>query len=316
MIDANPNWFQVAFRVSGSVIPAILPRVLFCTLFGVLLSIVHILGFSLQTRALDNFILPDLVLGLLLVFRTNTAYDRFWEGRKSWGTLVNTVRNFARQIWVTIAEKNPSDTQEKIATLRLLVAFAFAMKLHLRGEKPNHEIADLVSPEQYSILQCMNHPPLEIALWIGDYLQRQYDRNCLNTYQLTAMFKLLDAMVDVLGSCERIIKTPMPLAYNIHLKQILLIYCLILPLQLADDLLWYTGIVVGIMSFTLFGIEEIGREIENPFGYDQNDLQLDSICKTMKRNIEDMISIEPSVHCNPDEFQSEVFQPKNSSLDC
>jgi putative membrane protein len=148
MIDANPNWFQVAFRVSGSVIPAILPRVLFCTLFGVLLSIVHILGFSLQTRALDNFILPDLVLGLLLVFRTNTAYDRFWEGRKSWGTLVNTVRNFARQIWVTIAEKNPSDTQEKIATLRLLVAFAFAMKLHLRGEKPNHEIADLVSPEQ------------------------------------------------------------------------------------------------------------------------------------------------------------------------
>jgi putative membrane protein len=73
---------------------------------------------------------------------------------------------------------------------------------------------------------------------------------------------------------------------------------------------------VGIMSFTLFGIEEIGREIENPFGYDQNDLQLDSICKTMKRNIEDMISIEPSVHCNLEEFQSEVLKQRNSSLDC
>ena len=297
MIDDNKNWLHLAFRVSGSVIPAILPRVIFCTLFGVVLSLLYNLGIALPTRILDNFFIPDLVLGLLLVFRTNTAYDRFWEGRKLWGTLVNTVRNFARQIWVTIREEQPKDTREKIATLQLLIAFAIAVKLHLRGEKINHEIEELVSPEQYSMLQQMNHPPLEIALWIGDYLQRQHDRNCLNTYQLTAMFKLLDTMVDVLGACERILKTPIPLAYNIHLKQILLIYCLVLSLQLADDLLWYTGIVVGMISFTLFGIEEIGREIENPFGYDPNDLQLDAICQTMRRNIADIISIPPSVHC-------------------
>ncbi len=313
MIDDNKNWFQLAFRVSGSVIPAILPRVIFCTLFGVALSILYNLGFSLPTRILDNLLVPDLVLGLLLVFRTNTAYDRFWEGRKLWGTLVNTVRNFSRQIWVTIEENNPNDTTEKIATLKLLIAFAIAMKLHLRGEKINQEIEDLLSSEQYSMLKQMNHPPLEIALWIGDYLQRQYNRNCLNTYQLTAMFKLLDTMVDVLGACERIIKTPIPLAYNIHLKQILLIYCLVLPLQLTDDLLWYTGIVVGIISFTLFGIEEIGREIENPFGYDPNDLQLDAICQTMQRNITDIISIEPSVHCPENSLDGSLINPRNSS---
>lgn len=307
MVGGNKNWFQIAFRVSGSVIPTILPRVVFCTLFGVGLSILYDLGISLPTQILDNFFIPDLVLGLLLVFRTNTAYDRFWEGRKMWGTLVNTVRNFARQIWVTIRENEPKDTEEKIATLKLLVAFAFAMKLHLRGEKINQEIEVLVTPEQYSMLQQMNHPPLEIALWIGDYLQRQHDRNCLNTYQLTAMFKLLDAMVDVLGACERILKTPIPLAYNIHLKQILLIYCLVLSLQLADDLLWYTGIVVGMISFTLFGIEEIGREIENPFGYDSNDLQLDSICQTMQRNIADITSIEPSVHCPDNPLNSRII---------
>ncbi|MEB3278932.1 MAG: bestrophin family ion channel [Lyngbya sp.] len=315
MIAGNKNWFQLAFRVSGSVIPTILPRVIFCTLFGVVLSILYYLGFSLPTQILDNLLVPDLVLGLLLVFRTNTAYDRFWEGRKLWGTLVNTVRNFSRQIWVTISEKNPNDTQEKIATLKLLVAFAFAMKLHLRGEKVNEEIEDLVSPEQYSLLKQMHHPPLEIALWIGDYLQRQHNRNCLNTYQLTAMFKLLDTMVDVLGACERILKTPIPLAYNIHLKQILLIYCLILPLQLTDDLLWYTGFVVGIISFTLFGIEEIGREIENPFGYDPNDLQLDAICQTMQRNIADIICIEPSVHCPENPLNSRLMNSRNSSFD-
>ncbi len=310
MIDRKQGWFKVTFRLSGSVIPAILPRVIFCTLFGFFVSILYHLGFAVQATVIDNFIMPDLVLGLLLVFRTNTAYDRFWEGRKMWGTLVNTVRNFSRQVWVTIAEKDPNDSQEKIAILRLLVAFAFAMKLHLRGEKINHEIEALVSPEQYAILQSMNHPPLEIALWIGDYLQRQHHRNCLNTYQLTAMFKLLDTMVDVLGACERIIKTPMPLAYNIHLKQILSIYCLILPLKLADELLWYNGIAAGMISFTLLGIEEIGREIENPFGYDLNDLQLDSICATMKRNIEDIISIKPSVHNQVDPLSSQLLSPK------
>jgi putative membrane protein len=158
-------------------------------------------------------------------------------------------------------------------------------------------VAALISPQQYQQLQQMNHPPLEIALWIGDYLQHQQNRNCLNPYQLAALFKLLDTMVDALGACERILKTPIPLAYNIHLKQILLIYCLSIPFQLVDELLGFTGLVAAVISFTLLGIEEIGREIENPFGYDKNDLPLDDICKTMLINIEDLISIHPSVHC-------------------
>ncbi|MGB3402399.1 MAG: bestrophin family ion channel [Microcoleaceae cyanobacterium] len=297
-MDKNqPNWLQVALQVSGSVIPAIAPRVFFCTLFSLFISILYQLNVPLPTRLLDNFFIPDLVIGLLLVFRTNTAYDRFWEGRKLWGTLVNTVRNFARQIWVSVNEETPEDTHKKIETMRLLVAFAVSVKLHLRKEKINHEVAALTSVEQYQKLQQMNHPPLEIALWIGDYLQSQQNRNCLNPYQLAALFKLLDTMVDVLGACERILKTPIPLAYNIHLKQILLIYCLSIPFQFVDELLGFSGIIAAVISFTLLGIEEIGREIENPFGYDKNDLPLDDICQTMLINIEDLISIHPGVHC-------------------
>ena len=97
-----------------------------------------------------------------------------------------------------------------------------------------------------------------------------------------------------MGGCERILKTPMPLAYAIHLKQLLLIYCLLLPFQMVDKLGFWTGAIVALISFTLFGIEEIGLEIENPFGYDANDLPLDAICNTMKRNIEDLITLTPS----------------------
>lgn len=288
------NWFKVAVRMQESVIPTILPRVILCSAFGLFISIIHQFGFSVSWPVLSG-IIPSVVLSLLLVFRTNTAYERFWEGRKAWGTLVNTVRNLARQLWGSIAENEPEDRKEKIQTLRLLVAFAVATKLHLRGEGLNSEIEALMSKERYQLLQNMNHPPLEIAFWISDYLQHQHELENLNTYQLSAMLKLLDLMVDVLGTCERILKTPIPLAYAIHLKQLLLIYCLSLPFQMVDELNWLTGLVVGVISFAVFGIEEIGIEIENPFGYDPNDLPLDAICTTMQRNIEDLIKLAPCV---------------------
>ncbi|MBW4622889.1 MAG: hypothetical protein KME17_26460 [Cyanosarcina radialis HA8281-LM2] len=284
------NWLQIAFKFRGSVIPAIWKRVAFCGIFGSIISVLFYFNFPVVWRGLES-VIPSIVLGLLLVFRTNTAYDRFWEGRKCWGTMVNNIRNLARSIWVAVIEKEPEERAEKAAVLRLLVAFAVATKLHLRGEPPNEELQGLISPYRYFQIKNLNNPPLEIAFWIADYLQEQYERDRLNLYQLNSLNSLLNSMVDTLGGCERILKTPIPLAYAIHLKQLLLIYCLLLPFQLVSNLSWLTGPVVGLISFTLFGIEEIGIEIENPFGHDRNDLPLDAICNNLKRNTEDLIAL-------------------------
>ncbi len=291
----NRRWLQLAFQVRGSVLLAVLPRSLFCGFFGLLIKGLFDAKYPVSLPFLASLI-PNIVLGLLLVFRTNTAYDRFWEGRKVWGSMVNTVRNLARQILIAVDEKESNDRQEKIDAIYLLVAFAIATKLHLRDEPINPEIKDFLSPDRYIKLQSMNNPPLKVAFWIGDYLQLQYQRDRLNIYQLTAMHILLNKLVDVLGSCERIVKTPMPLAYAIHLKQLLLLYCLSLPFQMVGQLGWWTAPVVVLISFTLFGIEEIGIEIENPFGHHHNDLPLDAICSTMRRNIDDLTSLNPSVH--------------------
>ncbi|MFB2837677.1 bestrophin family protein [Floridanema evergladense] len=292
------QWYKSAVQLRGSVLPAVLPRAIFCGVVGVIVSAMHYYGLAVSLPFLGSFI-PNIVLGLLLVFRTNTAYERFWEGRKIWGVITNTTRNLARQIWVAVEEKEPQDRNGKIAALRLLVAFAIATKLHLRSEPINQQLDGLVNPEQCRKLKGMNNPPLEVAFWISDYLQYQYERNCLNTYQLIALQTLINELVDCLGGCERILKTPIPLAYAIHLKQLLLIYCLSLPWQMVANFGWFTGLVVIIISFTLLGIEEIGLEIENPFGYDANDLPLDTICANMRRNIEDLISLAPSVRNLP-----------------
>ena len=288
------QWFKSALRWQGSVIPSVLPRALVCGLFGVFISCLYGYGFSVSLPFLGT-ILPNVVLGLLLVFRTNTAYERFWEGRKFWGIINNNIRNLARQIWVSVDEREPKDRENKVAALRSIVAFAVATKLHLRAEPVNSELEELLSAERYSKLKSMNNPPLEIAFWIGDYMQQQYERNRLNIYQLTSMHELLNNLVDCLGGCERILKTPMPLAYAIHLKQLLLIYCFSLPFQIVKETSWFTGPIVVLISFTLLGIEAIGLEIENPFGHDANDLPLDTICANMRRNMEDLITLAPSV---------------------
>lgn len=286
-------WFRDVVQLRGSVIPAILPRTVVCGLFGLLISILFYQSIPVSIPILAS-IIPNIVLGLLLVFRTNTAYERFWEGRRLWGTLTNTVRNLARQMWVIILEKDLQDQDEKQAAMRLLVAFAVAMKLKLRNEAiETHELRSLLSSARYSTLKMMNNPPLEIAFWISRYLQEQFHRDRLGIYQLNAMQELVNVMVDCLGGCERILKTPIPLAYSIHLKQLLLLYCLFLPFQLVADLGWATGFVTALISFTLFGIEEIGVEIENPFGRDANDLPLDTICQTMLINLEDLMSLDP-----------------------
>ncbi|BAY96795.1 hypothetical protein NIES37_07320 [Tolypothrix tenuis PCC 7101] len=284
----------MVLQLKGSVISAIAKNVLLFGIFGIIISILHYYKFPVSQPILGS-VIPSIVLGLLLVFRTNTAYERFWEGRKSWGAIVNTVRNLARQIWVSVDEVSPEDRKDKITALYLLVAFAVAMKLHLRGESVNQELKELMPSSMYQELKIMNNPPIEVAFWIGDYLQQRYNYKCLNSYQLTSMQELLNNLVDNLGICERILRTPMPLAYAIHLKQLLFLYCLLLPFQMVQSLGWWTGLIAALVSFTLFGIEAIGLEIENPFGYDDNDLPLDAICQTMKRNIDDLISLTPNV---------------------
>jgi putative membrane protein len=286
-------WFRYVIQIRGSVIPAIVPRTLICGGFGLIIAILYSFGLPVSIDILASLI-PNIVLGLMLVFRTNTAYERFWEGRKLWGALNNAIRNLARQIWVAIPAESAQVHAEKKQVLYLLVAFAVATKLHLRDESVNEELEELLPRSHYLKLKDMHNPPLEVAFWISDYLQQQYRCDRLNTHQLTALQELLNMMVDGLGGCERILKTPIPLAYAIHLKQLLLLYCLSLPSQIIDQSGWWTPILVAMISFTLFGIEEIGIEIENPFGHDANDLPLDAICTTIRRNIEDLMTLTPT----------------------
>ena len=301
------KWFDLAFKLQGSVAPIVMPRVLVFMAFALAISLLHYYEPQLSLKVfgdLTNNVVFNLVLGLLLVFRTNNAYDRYWEGRKAWGTLVVNIRNLSRLMQIAIKTSGDEEQQKKEGAIKFLVAFAIATKRHLRDEAIAQDLDDILAIDKIIKLREAKHAPLELTLWLGDYLQKQVEGDRIDSNSFVAMHSHLNALVEGLTGCERIIKTPLPISYCIYLKRLILIYCLGLPFHLVIDIDWLTAIAVGFVSFILLGIEQIGNEIENPFGHDFNDLPIESICEGIAANVEQAIAYHPfdsALRSNPNQ---------------
>jgi ion channel-forming bestrophin family protein len=288
----NYNWLKNTLHLKHSVLPKIALRVLFCTVFAVFIALLYSRGYPVSVAILAN-IIPSVLLGLLLVFRTNTANDRFWEGRKLWGEINNNIRNITRQIWlVTKHQENKNDQKE---FLELLWLYSILVKDSLRSKTDSSvgsETFEHISNTKLNIITTAKNSPLVAMSYLQKSLVSFKSTRLLDQYETAVVQKLLDSLTNCLGGCQRILKTPIPLAYSIHLNQLVLIYCLSLPFQFVGVLGWFMIPVVGITSFAVMGIEEIGTEIENPFGKDTNDLPIDDICIGIKTNIDELMEFE------------------------
>ncbi|KAF9274177.1 hypothetical protein BGZ68_000894 [Mortierella alpina] len=411
-------------RLRGSVIPTVIKDVVIITCFSSLvmsLETAQVLGEN-RTLNVPSVIVPALsvVVGLIIAFRTNTAHDRFWEGRKLWASLDVQIRNFSRMIWVGMTESphtptdasnstdgkltrfrlrghhlfgrinqrtglvkvttNGSDSSnsngsissssntiltttttsttrtttshrtghvsgdtvidfepleddhDKILVIRLLLAFAVSVKHHLRQEfgvkypdlenllpegfepcpsvealhsqKNVHDKALGDRQRSYNEEPWNIHAgndegqmslPLEVAhalsLWVVAESRAGRIESCMIGNLLTS----INTMTDIFTNMERIVFTPIPLAYSIHLRQVVYLYCLALPFTFIDALGWLLVPFTSLVSFTLFGMEAIGREIENPFGQDENDLHMDEFCQDLKRELDYIVTLKNTI---------------------
>lgn len=292
----KPNWLATTFRIDGSVAGIILPRILIFSGFTLAICGLDYFGYPIFLKEIGDLttnVVYNLVLGLLLVFRTNTSYDRFWDGRKAWGMLVANSRNLSRQIALRWPIQAGAGTTDRDTLLDLLVAFSLATKSHLRPEPIGEQLRELVSSKQAQRLVKAKHPPLQIAFWIGQHLQQAVQQGYINHDQASDLDQSLNQMVEGLSSCERIASTPLPIAYRIYLKRLILIYCVGLPFRWVPEIHGWAVPMVAVVSFILLGIEEVGRELENPFGNDANDLPTDDICQTITDNVNEVRANAP-----------------------
>ncbi|MFQ3577255.1 MAG: bestrophin family protein [Cytophagales bacterium] len=227
----------------------------------------------------------SLVVGMLLVFRINSAYDRWWEGRKLLGQLMNTSRFLAMKFSHYFENESPEIKQRNES---LIMAYAVSVAEHLTKVGFEKSTAKLPDDLIKDYIQSF-HKPMFILNRISKDLIEWNKNKIINEAQLLVLEKNLSVLTDIIGACERIKNTPIPFAFALHLKRIILLFSIVLPFTLIDDLGYMSVPVVMIIFYILVGIELISEEVEDPFGLDDNDLPMFETAQNIQNNIDNLL---------------------------
>jgi putative membrane protein len=233
--------------------------------------------------------LMGIVLGLLLVFRTNTAYDRWWEGRRLLGGLLNTCRNLAIKINAYLPVE---DKANRLYLAKVIINYSYALKEHLReGVRPD-EIDEFDPQIPVEKLLEAGHVPNQIMCALYDKVNLLYKEGKLTNEQFMMLDKQMEAFTDIIGGCERIKKSPIPSAYKIHLMKFIFLFILILPFGFIHEIHYWSILIVMIIFYAFVGLDFIAGEIEEPFGLDANDLPTDAICASIRANLFEILKVK------------------------
>ncbi|CAN1578411.1 COG3781 Predicted membrane protein [Spirosomataceae bacterium] len=284
MVSYNPkDWWKLIFDFHKSdTFRQLLPGILGVALFTALVAFLENDYFNAtfkNTTVIHSLV--GFVLSMLLVFRTNSAYDRWWEGRKLWGAMVNNTRSLMLKI---IEIDGDSAIKDEIRIL--LVDFVYATKEHLRNgvmvKCLHQKTIDLLPQEQDHIpLAIMNVIHHKVSI----LLHNQADKYTKMVY----LNDDLKSFMDILGGCERIKKTPIPFSYSLFLKKVIFLYIFTMPIGFVREFGYWACPIVALIFYVFAGIELLAEEIEDPFGTDANDLPTDTIFNTIKQNLDQIV---------------------------
>lgn len=292
MINYNSkNWFEAISHFKSSwVIRRTMRMALAVGLISAALILVDhqfMADFSIGIEP-AIFSLLGLLLSLLLVFRLNTAYDRWWEGRKQWGALINHTRGLA-VLWHGKLRKD--DDKNRIFFASAISAYVLALSDHLRG-KSNHSLIDMYSEESPEKVRGYQHVPNKIVRDMYERTEQLYRDGFIDGFQLNQVQPELQEFLNIQGACERIRATPIPFAHNFFIKLFVLAYCALLPFVLLPVIGWWAILMTMFVSYALIGIEFISVEIEEPFGLDCNDLPTHNLALKIEKNVHEILEVK------------------------
>lgn len=290
MINYNPKeWFTFIFRFHKAdtfrkLIPLMIGLGIYTFIIVFLQKFVLHLPNDYRLKNITQMhTMIGFVISLLLVFRTNTAYDRWWEGRKLWGSLVNNSRNLSLKLNAILI-----DPKDKVFFYKMISNYAFALKNHLVNRSSINQMEQM---EEFDInkLDKTKHIPMQFlnALFTKMNAMPEF-ANGKNSNFLYINNELM-SFADICGACERIKNTPIPFSYSSFLKKFIFFYVMTLPIGYTFILGFYSIPVVVFIFYVLASLELIAEEIEDPFGVDNNDLPIEKICQNIKKNVADIL---------------------------
>lgn len=287
IIRPKYNWVRLLFVWNGSVLPDIFPRLLAIFTLSAMVLYFHGVLFSVKVSLNSTpFTLMGIALAIFLGFRNSAAYDRFWEGRKLWGALLNTSRSLARQSQSLLALNTSAKDLQHFN--RLIIAFSFALKHQLRHTDPDVDLKRLLPPDVAQRIHSSRFRPSMILHEMGQWLKQQKAQGNADSITLMTFDKNLNDLSDILGGCERISNTPIPYPYAVLLHRTVYIYCILLPFGLVDSIDWMTPFICTFVAYTFMAMDAIILQIEEPFGLEDNDLALNFMTENLECSIREI----------------------------
>ena len=283
IVRSKTNWWTLLFVWRGSMMKQMLPQLLIVAVLSVFA--VWSEGTVFKHKVPLNatpFTLVGVALALFLGFRNSSAYDRWWEGRKLWGALVNTMRTLTRQGLTMTGE-----TRDKRVFLDMLVAFTYAMRDQLRGDVFARS-SELLPPALAVEVDGARYKPFIILRAMGEWMSARQREGAIGEITMTAIDRNLVELSNILGGCERIAATPVPFGYSVMIHRVVYFYCALLPFGLVDAISWMTPVVSMVMAYSFIALDSLAAELEMPFGRDDNDLALDAISRNIELSIREM----------------------------
>lgn len=288
MINYNPKeWFSFIFKLhKADTFRQLTPLMLSIGVYVGVIAYLEIDIFKLgEDSHLKNITVMHGMLGfvisLLLVFRTNTAYDRWWEGRRLFGNLTNNSRNLAMKLNAVLPE---NDSETRTLFRILIIEYAFSLKHHLRGHHQGSE--SFIS--NYPVIEGVHFPNF-LANLLMKKINNLYQNKTISGEQLLFLNNEVSSFTDICGACERIKSSPIPFSYSVFIKKFIFFYVMTLPFGYVFTLGYIAVPVVVFVFYVLASLELIAEEIENPFGIDANDLPLNQICKNIQKHVTEII---------------------------
>jgi len=292
MIQYNPkDWIHFIFRFHKSdTFRKLLPMILLICLYSGIVAFFEINYWKwTEHNKVKNIVVMHSLLGfvisLLLVFRTNTAYERWWEGRKLWGSLVNNSRNLALKINALLPK---NDIQNRNFFKTVIPQYAVALKNHLRSESTRLALDEAAHPE-LNDLDHDKHLPNQLAALLFKKANDLFESGKIKGEQLIIINSELQSFTEICGACERIKNTPIPISYSAFIKKFIFFYVMTLPWGYVFSLGYLVIPVVGFIFYVLASLELVAEEIEDPFGTDSNDLPMDKICDNIQKHISELL---------------------------
>lgn len=272
----------------GSVLATVLPPMSFVFLMSLIAVSWHrFLGaFPLHLDP-TPFSLIGIALAIFVGFRNTASYDRFWEGRKLWGAVLNDTRVLARQVMSLTSL--PQDDPRLRRFIMLLIAFSYSLKHQLRNSDDRSDLNRLLPPEWADRVSGTEYRPVEVMRLLGLELRALREAGVVSDMMMHAIDSRLGALSDLIGGCERLSNTLIPFSYDVLLHRTVYFYCVLLPFGLVDSIGLATPIITVFIAYAFMALNAIASELEEPFGVAPNDLALDAISRTIERSLLEML---------------------------